>query len=79
METTTISPAKEKWIAALGTSHAYTSGSVAEAFERFDFPTTRDEDWKYTRVARITNETWVKSDAVEACDVQSFLIPGLDA
>jgi Fe-S cluster assembly protein SufD len=79
METTTISPAKEKWIAALGTSHACTSGSVAEAFERFDFPTTRDEDWKYTRVARITNETWVKSDAVEACDVQSFLIPGLDA
>ena len=79
METTTISPAKEKWMQELRLSHEFTNGSVAEAFERFDFPTTRDEDWKYTRVARITNETWVKSDAVEACDIQPFLIPGLDA
>ena len=79
METTTLSPAKEKWMQELRSIHELTNGSVAEAFERFDFPTTRDEDWKYTRVARITNETWVKSDAVEACDIQPFLIPGLDA
>jgi Fe-S cluster assembly protein SufD len=79
METTTISPAKEKWMAALGKRHEFTNGNVAAAIERFDFPTTRDEDWKYTRVARITNETWVQSDAVESCDVQPHLIPGLDA
>jgi len=78
METTTVSPAKEKWMRTL-VSHEFTNGAAAEAFDRFDFPTTRDEDWKYTRVARITNETWVKSDAVEACDIQPFLIPGLDA
>ena len=79
METTTISPAKDKWMQELRSSHEFTNGSVAEAIERFDFPTTRDEDWKYTRVARITNETWVKSDVVELCDVQPYLIPGLDA
>jgi Fe-S cluster assembly protein SufD len=78
METTTISPAKEKWMAALGGNHEFTN-SLAFAIEQLDFPTTRHEDWKYTRVARITNETWVKSDAVESCDVQPFLIPGLDA
>jgi Fe-S cluster assembly protein SufD len=78
METTTISPAKEKWMAALGTSHEIKNGLVA-ALEGLDFPTTRDEDWKYTRVARITNETWMMSDAVEACDIQPYLIPGLDA
>jgi len=78
METTTISPAKEKWMRTL-VSHEFTNGKASAALEQFDFPTTRDEDWKYTRVARIANETWVKSDAVESCDVQPFLIPGLDA
>ena len=60
-------------------NHEFTNGKAAAAIERFDFPTTRDEDWKYTRVARITNETWVKSDVVESCDVQPFLIPGLES
>ena len=78
METTTVSPAKEKWMAILGGSHEFTNGLVA-AIEQLDFPTTRDEDWKYTRVARITNESWVKSDAVESCEIQPYLIPGLDA
>jgi Fe-S cluster assembly protein SufD len=78
METTTVSPAKEKWMRSL-VSHEFTNGKIAEALEQFDFPTTRDEDWKYTRVARITNETWVKIDAVETCDIQPCLIPGLDA
>jgi len=75
METTTISPAKEKWMTTVNVSKA----EAAVALEQFDFPTTRDEDWKYTRVARITNETWVKTDAVESFDLQPFLIPGLDA
>jgi Fe-S cluster assembly protein SufD len=78
METTTISQAKEKWMSALSASHEF-KNALSSAIEQFDFPTTRDEDWKYTRVARITNETWVKSDAVEVCDIQPFLIPGLDA
>jgi Fe-S cluster assembly protein SufD len=79
METTTVSPAKEKWMAALGSSHEFTNGNVAEVMEQFDFPTTRDEDWKYTRVARIANETWLKSERVESCDLTPYLIPGLDA
>jgi hypothetical protein len=63
METTTVSPAKEKWMHTL-VGREFTNGTTAEALEQFDFPTTRDEDWKYTRVARIANEEWkVASDA----------------
>ncbi|MFM9005029.1 MAG: SufD family Fe-S cluster assembly protein, partial [Flavobacteriales bacterium] len=78
MGTTTVSTAKEKWMRVLREDHQFSSGLVA-ALESFDFPTTRDEEWKYTRVARITNETWGKSDSVEAADVQPCLIAGLDA
>lgn len=78
METTTVSPAKEKWMTALREGHECTS-ELLSAIGSFDFPTTRDEDWRYTRVGRITNETWIKSAAVDSCDVPSFAIPGLDA
>lgn len=77
METTTISPARDKWMSSVVNRHEFTNELVA-AIEQRDFPTTRDEDWKYTRVARITNETWVKSDAVESCDIQPYLIHALD-
>lgn len=65
-------------MSSLVNRHEFTDELVA-AIEQLDFPTTRDEEWKYTRVARIANETWVKNDTVESCDIQPFLIPGLDA
>ena len=78
METTTVSPAKEKWMRTL-VNHEFTNGKAAAAIEQFDFPTTRDEDWKYTRVARIANEEWkVVSDAA-TIDTKAFEIDGLDA
>jgi Fe-S cluster assembly protein SufD len=78
METTTVSPAKEKWMSELRSRHECTN-ELLSVIESFDFPTTRDEDWRYTRVGRITNETWLKSANVESCDVKPFLISGLDA
>ncbi|MFN5621461.1 MAG: Fe-S cluster assembly protein SufD [Flavobacteriales bacterium] len=78
METTTLNPAKERWVRVVRDGHECTK-ELLDIVESFDFPTTRDEEWKYTRVARITNETWVKSHLVEQTDVQPFLIPGLDA
>lgn len=65
-------------MSSLVNRHEFTDELVA-AIEQLDFPTTRDEEWKYTRVARIANETWMKNDTVESCDIQPFLIPGLDA
>jgi Fe-S cluster assembly protein SufD len=78
METTTVSPAKEKWMRTL-VSHEFTNGKAAAALEQFDFPTTRDEDWKYTRVARIANEEWKVASVADTIDTKAFEIDGLDA
>jgi len=78
METTTVSPAKERWMMWLKENHECTNESLSK-FDELDFPTTRDEDWKYTRVARIANEEWkVASDAANI-DTKAFEIDGLDA
>ncbi len=45
------------------------------------FPTRRDEDWKYTSVSAITNETWALGRAVpvKAEDLSRAFFDGLDA
>jgi Fe-S cluster assembly protein SufD len=78
METTIVSPAKEKWMRTL-VNHEFTNGKAAAALEQFDFPTTRDEDWKYTRVARIANEEWKVASDGATIDTKAFEIEGLDA
>ena len=60
-------------------SHEFTNGKAAAALEQFDFPTTRDEDWKYTRVARIANEEWKVASDAATIDTKPFEIDGLDA
>lgn len=54
------------------------------ALERLDtmrFPTRRDEDWKYTSVSAITNETWTLGRAipVKEDDLSRTFFDGLDA
>jgi Fe-S cluster assembly protein SufD len=49
------------------------------ALETLDFPTTRVEDWKYTRTTRISNEQWQAAQSTKAVDVQSYIIPDLNA
>lgn len=78
METTTVSPAKEKWMRLLAEGNERSAAAIA-ALEHFDFPTTRDEDWKYTRVARIANEEWKVASAAATVDTKAFEIDGLDA
>lgn len=46
--------------------------------ENLDFPTTRDEAWKYTRVAKIKNTSFeIKDHSNEDIDISEFLIPNL--
>ncbi len=49
------------------------------AIAEMEFPTTRKEEWKYTRTARITSEVWHIVKNTAAIDIEPFLIPGLDA
>lgn len=44
-----------------------------------DFPTTKVEYWKYTRTARIANESWQIKKNDSQIDITPYLIPGLDA
>ncbi len=46
--------------------------------ENLDFPTTRDEYWKYTRVSKIVNKKYA-TGASQDLDINSYLIPELDA
>jgi Fe-S cluster assembly protein SufD len=44
-----------------------------------DFPTTRAEDWKYTRTARIAHEAWSIIYNAAKVDITPYLIPNLNA
>jgi Fe-S cluster assembly protein SufD len=52
---------------------------ATSALETLDFPTTRVEDWKYTRTARISNEQWQLVQEAKSVDIQPYLIPDLNA
>ncbi|MEL6943433.1 MAG: SufD family Fe-S cluster assembly protein, partial [Bacteroidota bacterium] len=49
-------------------------------FEQLDFPTMRDEDWKYTSVKRIFQRPFQEGEAVDltASQVQAFQFEGLE-
>ena len=77
---------KDKLIESLSTldfstdnSH-YTSlrNEAKQELENLDFPTTKTEYWKYTRVGKIINKTYT-SKKVDNIDITPFLIPDLDA
>jgi Fe-S cluster assembly protein SufD len=84
MEAITLSK-KEEWLQALPAASVFSthfSSLVAAAEERVqatDFPTTRVEDWKYTRTTRISTNKWTIAKSDKAVDITPFLIDGLDA
>ncbi len=57
-----------------------TRRSAAAAFERLGFPTTRDEEWRFTNVSPIADTTFSPAPLAEvpARDVERFTIPGVD-
>lgn len=64
---------------ATGASHSVQTIAAREALSNLEFPTTRTEDWKYTRTTRISNEAWQVIENKLEIDISDFLIPGLDA
>lgn len=63
----------DRSISAVGNAQA------TAALEAMRWPTTRDEDWKYTRTTRITKERWAILDAPAHANWQTMAIPALDA
>ena len=53
--------------------------SAAAAFERQGFPTTKDEEWRFTNVAPVAGTTFTAAPAVAVspADVARFVVPGL--
>ena len=51
-----------------------------EALNDLDFPTSKTEYWKYTRLGKIINKTYFvqNENAVPLIDVSNFVIPNLD-
>lgn len=43
--------------------------------DQLDFPTTRDEAWKYTRLGRISRETWNVVAPQEGIELEGLTIP----
>jgi Fe-S cluster assembly protein SufD len=48
-------------------------------FEELDFPTTKNEDWKYTNIAPILNREFnpAASVSLSKADIEPYLVPGL--
>lgn len=63
---------------AENTLYTLLRNEAKQELESLDFPTTKNEYWKYTRVGKIINKTYT-TQKVENINITPFLIPGLDA
>jgi Fe-S cluster assembly protein SufD len=54
--------------------------SAVGAFQRTGFPTTRDEEWRFTNVTPIADTVFAPAPvaAVSASDAARFIVPGVD-
>jgi Fe-S cluster assembly protein SufD len=77
---TTISP-KEKLMALLSSGRYQDAASkkAIAALQEFALPTTRNEEWKYTRTARIAAGDWSLSKTIHKAETELFSIPELNA
>jgi Fe-S cluster assembly protein SufD len=55
--------------------------NAKKALENLEFPTSKTEYWKYTRIGKIINKTYgIQHDVSDSkIDISSYLIPELDA
>jgi len=85
METSTI-PHKEVLLDNLSGQPSALEGAFPESVEKArwklsqqDFPTTRDENWKYTRTSRLAREAWKAAPAiVSESELKGLLTDGWD-
>lgn len=86
MEATTVISNKDKFIAlneskssVLKNSWANEIEAANAAFTTFELPTTRHEEWKYTRTTRLANENWKWSESLENSGLSNTIIEDLNA
>jgi Fe-S cluster assembly protein SufD len=84
METTTASK-KDQLLEQLSAHSSALSGAfpalttaAQEALTTLDFPTTRQENWKYTRTTKISGENWTVQPSGAAITADEWRIAGLD-
>ena len=75
---------KQAFLANFVAKSADKDSSIAKqealkALENLEFPTTRDEYWKYTRVGKITNANYSQSPSFNVSDISRYLVEGLEA
>ena len=63
MSTVSVSEKVEKFVASLGIPEGSQSAAYDQLLE-LDFPTTRDEYWKYTRTGKISNSKFQISNLI---------------
>ena len=86
METTTDIRPKDKMIAISESAVSALSAALPEVvanakaqLQQLDIPTTRNEEWKYTRTTRIAAESWsIKNDS-NTSGLDNTIIDNLDA
>jgi Fe-S cluster assembly protein SufD len=85
MESAIATSPKEKFVSSFHASKSAVSHAVnwtrlaKEALSTMDLPTTRVEDWKYTRTTRITQEDWKIGNASATVAMAKHGIAGIDA
>ncbi|MEZ4800603.1 MAG: hypothetical protein R2809_12695 [Flavobacteriales bacterium] len=86
METTNIISNKDKFI-SLTESHSSALGTIVPDIVatakadllQMEIPTTRHEEWKYTRTTKLSQENWKFSNAESKLPNDAFLISDLNA
>jgi Fe-S cluster assembly protein SufD len=84
METTTASK-KDQLLEQLNAHSSALSGAfpalteaAREALTELDFPTTRQENWKYTRTTKLSAENWTIQPSEATIHADAWRIPELD-
>ena len=70
--TLTLSKKMAEFTSRLETPQNNYQQAAAERLENMDFPSTRDEYWKYTRLGKITNTAFELGTKLTKTDISSF-------
>jgi len=85
MSTTTAIAPKEKFLQLVEESKKQFGladqqrDAAIEFLNQFEIPTTRDEEWKYTRTTKLSNESWKWSNDHSVETINPYRIPKLNA
>lgn len=81
-ETLSTVSKKDKFIEHLASLQTATSSpfqvAAKSALDTLEIPTTRDEYWKYTRVAPLVKESYARPQSVSLDTIKPFAIDGLE-